>query len=55
MSGGNKGGNKAARQDHKSEDTRRRNEQDEKIHRDPDIRGVGRREARDIHKRGARD
>lgn len=55
-----KGGNKSRESDkndasRRSEDTAARNAKDEVVARDPDIRGVTRREARDIHKRGAQD
>lgn len=54
--GGNKsretGKNDASR---RSEDTTAQNTKDEAVARDPDIRGVTKRQARDIHKRGAQD
>jgi len=57
---GNKGGNKSRETgkndaSRRSEDTTAKNKKDEAVARDPDIRGVTRREARDIHKRGAQD
>lgn len=52
---GNKGGNRDARHDRKSEDTARQNAKDEKVHRDPDIGGVMRRESHDLHARGRGD
>lgn len=57
---GNKGGNKARESgkddaSRRSEDTTTQNARDEAVARDPDIRGVTRREARGIHKRGAQD
>lgn len=50
-----KGGNKGKKTEARSEDTATRNAKDEAVARDPDIRGVTRREARDIHKRDAQD
>lgn len=54
--GGNKsresGKNDASR---RSEDTAAQNKRDEAVSRDPDIRGVMRRQARDVHKRDAND
>lgn len=54
--GGNKGReggkNDASR---RSEDTAAQNKKDEAVSRDPDIRGVMRRQARDVHKRDAND
>lgn len=47
----NKGGNKGRSGTNRSEDTATRNTQDEAVHREPDIRGVTKREAGDIHKR----
>jgi hypothetical protein len=57
---GNKGGNKGREggkndASRRSEDTTAQNTRDEAVARDPDIRGVTKREARDIHKRGAQD
>jgi hypothetical protein len=56
----NKGGNKGRESgtndaSRRSEDTTARNAKDEAVARDPDVRGVTRREARDVHKRGAQD
>jgi hypothetical protein len=51
----NKGGNKGRSGTNRSEDTAAQNKKDEAVARDPDIRGVTRREARDIHKRDAQD
>jgi hypothetical protein len=50
---GNKGGNKGSQGKARTEDTTTQNTRDETVARDPDIRGVTRREARDIHKRDA--
>jgi hypothetical protein len=52
----NKGGNKGREADkndpkRRSEDTAAQNKKDEAVARDPDIRGVTRREAGDVHKR----
>lgn len=47
----NKGGNKGAQGRTRSEDTATQNTNDEAVARDPDIRGVTKREAGDIHKR----
>lgn len=52
----NKGGNKGRESgkddaSRRSEDTAARNAKDKAVARDPDIRGVTRREAGDIHKR----
>lgn len=47
----NKGGNKGSSGKKRSEDTETQNARDEAVARDPDIRGVTRREAGDIHKR----
>ncbi len=53
----NKGGNKGSSRGEgsRSEDTEAQNKKDEAVSRDPDIRGVMKRQARDIHKRDARD
>jgi len=53
---GNKGGNKGREADkndasRRSEDTAARNAKDEAVSRDPDIRGVMRRQSRGIHDR----
>jgi hypothetical protein len=47
----NKGGNKGAQGKVRSDDTTGQNKKDEAVARDPDIRGVTRREAGDVHKR----
>jgi hypothetical protein len=47
----NKGGNKGAKGRARSEDTATQNEKDKAVSRDPDIGGVMKREAGDIHKR----
>lgn len=47
----NKGGNKGRESKRRGEDTTTQNKKDEAVARDPDIRGVTRREAGDIHKR----
>lgn len=47
----NKGGNKGSAGKARTEDTASQNAKDEAVARNPDIRGVTRREAGDIHKR----
>lgn len=55
-----KGGNKARESgkddpSRRSEDTAKQNEKDAAVARDPDIAGVMRRTAEDVHKRDRRD
>jgi hypothetical protein len=51
----NKGGNKGRENPRRTEDTDKRNRDDEKVARDPDIAGVMRRESHDVHMRDRRD
>jgi hypothetical protein len=51
----NKGGNKDARHDRKSEDTTAQNKRDEGVARDPDIGGVQQRISHDQHMRDRKD
>lgn len=52
-----KGGNRGGKSDaHRTEDGKASRTRDEAVHRDPDIGGVGRREAsRDSHARGRQE